>query len=237
LPSHTLNGVRPRSRSALLAVAAALAAAPTLALILNGCSGGSLYTSSSSAGPSSSATSTGSSPITSTFDGAALPANGPPHDFTLTDESEEGDLVSLSEYHGQVVVLAFLYSTCGPTCIVIAQQIRGALDELGTHPPHPVPVLFVSADPAADTPARVRAFLRAVSLTGRVHYLTGSLAQLRPIWRSYGATPASAGRAAFDNYASVLLLDSSGRERVLFQSEQLTPESLAHDIRRLQSQP
>jgi len=45
------------------------------------------------------------------------------------------------------------------------------------------------------------------------------------------------GRAAFDNYASVLLLDSSGRERVLFQSEQLTPESLAHDIRRLQSQP
>jgi protein SCO1/2 len=225
--------MRPRSRSALLAVATALAVALMLALILNGCSGGSPDTSSSS-GPSSSATSTGSSLITSTFDGAALPANGPPHDFTLTDESEGGGLVSLSEYRGQVVVLAFLYSTCGPTCIVIAQQIRGALDELGAHP---VPVLFVSADPAADTPAHVRAFLRDVSLTGRVHYLTGSLAQLRPIWRSYGVTPASAGRAAFDNYASVLLLDSSGRERVLFQSEQLTPESLAHDIRRLQSQP
>jgi len=239
LPSHTLNGVRPRSRSAPLAVATALALAVALALalILNGCSGGSLDTSSPSSGPSSSATSTGSSLTTSNFDGAALPANGPPHDFTLTDESEEGEeggLVSLSEYRGQVVVLAFLYSTCGPTCIVIAQQIRGALDELDAHP---VPVLFVSADPAADTPARVRAFLRAVSLTGRVHYLTGSLAQLRPIWRSYGVTPASAGRAAFDNYASVFLLDSSGRERVLFQSEQLTPESLAHDIRRLQSQP
>jgi protein SCO1/2 len=225
--------MRPRSRSAPLAVATALAIALALALVLNGCSGGSPDTSSAS-GSASSATSTGSSSNTSSFDGAALPANGPPHDFTLTDESAEGGLVSLSEYRGRVVVLAFLYSTCGPTCIVIAQQIRGALDELGAHP---VPVLIVSADPAADTPAHVRAFLRDVSLTGRVHYLTGSLAQLRPIWRSYRVTPASAGRAAFDNYASVLLLDSSGRERVLFQSEQLTPESLVHDIRRLQSQP
>ena len=65
------------------------------------------------------------------FDGAALPAIVA-HDFTLTDQY--GHLVSLSDYRGQVVVLAFLYSTCGPTCIVIAQQIRGALDELASTP-------------------------------------------------------------------------------------------------------
>ena len=52
-------------------------------------------------------------------------------------------------------MLAFLYSTCGATCVLIAQQIRGALDEL----PRPVPVLIVSADPRADTPARVKRFL------------------------------------------------------------------------------
>ena len=140
--------------------------------------------------------------------------------------------MSLSSYRGQVVVLAFLYSTCGPTCIVIAQQIRGALDEL----PRPVPVLIVSADPTADTPLRVRRFLAHVSLTGRVHYLTGSPAQLRAVWHAYGVTPASAGRAAFDNFASVFLIDPSGFERVIFGMEQLTPEGLAHDIRRLQSE-
>jgi hypothetical protein len=33
----------------------------------------------------------------------------------------------------------------------------------------------------------------------------------------------------------VLLLDRAGRERVLFGIEQLTPESLAHDIGKLQA--
>ena len=46
--------------------------------------------------------------------------------------------------------------------------------------------------------------------------------------------PASAGRREFDKYASVLLIDPEGRERVLFEQEQLTPESLAHDIGKLQ---
>jgi protein SCO1/2 len=176
-------------------------------------------------------------PSASGFDGAALPANIRAHEFTLTSLSaptgqHAGEPVSLSAYRGQVVVLAFLYSTCGATCILIAQQIRGALDELGGDP---VPVLIVSADPAADTPASVNRFLAQVSLTGRVHYLTGSKAQLRGVWHAYGAIPASAGRAAFADSASVFLIDTSGNERVLFPVEQLTPEGLAHDIRRLQS--
>ena len=74
-----------------------------------------------------------------------------------------------------------------------------------------------------------------MSLTGRVHYLTGSSAQLRPIWRAYRVHPASAGRVAFDRFAFLLLLDARGRERVLFEPEQLTPEALAHDIRKLQA--
>jgi protein SCO1/2 len=208
------------------AIAVALA---IVALLLGGCSGESPPAGS----PSS--TGTGASAPTSSssgFDGAELPA-GPAHEFTLPDLTSGGRAVSLSQYRGQVVILAFLYSTCGATCVVIAQQIRGALDEL----PRRVPVLLVSADPRADTPARVRRFLTQVSLTGRARWLTGSLEQLQPVWRAYGVIPASAGRAAFDNSASVFLLDRHGRERVLFQSEQLTPESLAHDVRKLQSLP
>ena len=73
--------------------------------------------------------------------------------------------------------------------MVIANQIRGALEEL----PHPPAVVFVSADPAADTPGHVRRFLAQVGLSGRVHYLTGSQAKLAPIWRAYRIVPASAG--------------------------------------------
>jgi protein SCO1/2 len=206
--------MRSPYRFAVPAVALALVVALAIAALLGGSSG-----PSSVSAPSSSAS--------SGFDGAALAGEQRPRDFTLSDQS--GRRVSLRSYRGRVTILAFLYSTCGPTCILIAQQIRGALDEL----PRPAPVLLVSADPAADTPARVRRFLAQVSLTGRVRYLTGSLTTLQAIWRAYRTVPASAGRAAFDRAATVRLLDSSGRERVLFGLEQLTPEGLAHDVRKL----
>jgi protein SCO1 len=167
-------------------------------------------------------------PATGTgFAGAALPASLPAHDFTLADQA--GHRVSLAGYRGQVVILAFLSSTCGATCNLIAQQIRGALDEL----PRPVPVLFVSVDPRADTGARVRRFLERVALSGRARYLSGSPAVLKPIWRAYGIVPLTSDRAAFERAASVLLLDRNGRERVIFGVEQLTPEGVAHDVRKL----
>jgi protein SCO1 len=169
------------------------------------------------------------------FDGAALPAGIAASSFTLSDE--HGHRVSLGEYRGRVVVLTFLYSGCGATCIVIAQQIRGALDELQQqHAPTPA-VLIVSVDPRSDTPARVAHFLAATSLSGRVEYLTGSSQRLAAVWHAYAVTPAAAGAAAFDRVASVLLIDPRGEKRVLFESEQLTPETLSHDIGLLDGAP
>lgn len=222
----------PRARITLLALTTVIVVAFTVAVLLD-------RPARHSQGLSSTGVSTGAStgaPSASGFDGAALPAHVRARAFTLTDllastTRSDRRTVSLSAYRGQVVVLAFLYSTCGSTCTVIAQQIRGALDDL----PRPVPVLIVSADPSADTPARVRRFLAQVSLTGRVRYLTGSPAQLRAVWHAYGALPASAGHAAFDNSASVFLIDPTGFERVLFGVEQLTPDSLVHDIGKLQA--
>jgi cytochrome oxidase Cu insertion factor (SCO1/SenC/PrrC family) len=128
-----------------------------------------------------------------------------------------------------VAIVAFVYSTCGATCVVIAQQLRGALDELR----RAVPVLLISADPAADTPARIRHFLSRVSLRGRASYLSGSPAELRAVWRGFRVVGASADPAAFERTASVFLIDRTGRERVIYQLEQLTPEAVAHDVRKL----
>jgi protein SCO1/2 len=172
------------------------------------------------------------------FDGGLLPAGLAPHEFTLTDQY--GRRIRLSELRGRVVILAFLYSTSKTTAPLIAQQIRGALDELEPHRAKDstpsVPALAVSVDPAADTPAHVRAFLQANSLTGRLEYLTGTPAQLRAVWRAYTVIPASAGPLNYERGAFVLLLDKRGAERVEFSLESLTPEGLAHDVRELQGE-
>jgi protein SCO1 len=222
--SHTLCAVaraRPHGRSspgrasALLAGAVFLLALATTAI--TGCGGGS-------GGAAAVGTSSHSG-----FDGGLLPAGLKPHGFTLTDQY--GRRVSLSHWHGQVVILAFLYSSSKATAPLIAQQVRGALDEL--HPA--VPAIAISVDPRADTSTRVRTFLRANGLSGRLEYLTGSPAQLRGVWRAYHVVPAAAGEGAYERGAFVLILDRNGAERVEFSLEELTPEALAHDVRRLEA--
>jgi protein SCO1/2 len=213
------------STSSIAVRAGCVCLALALVLAASACSSSSSSPASTASSPA--ADSPASTPGASGFDGAAIPPGAPARDLTLTDQ--QGARVSLASTRGKVAILAFPYTTCGDTCVVIAEQIRGALDELG----RPVPVLLVSADPQADTPARIKRFLARTSLTGRVQYLTGSLAQLQPVWRSFHVVPASAGKAAFANSASVFLLDRDGRERVIFQLEQLTPEALAHDVRKL----
>jgi protein SCO1 len=161
--------------------------------------------------------------------GAALPGRPLAPAFTLTDQ--DGRRVSLSDIRDRVVLLSFMYSTCGAPCVLIAQQVRGALDQLGGGP-RPA-VLIVSSDPAADTPASVRRFLVQAALAGRATYLSGTPAQMRAAWRSYPALAHGAGTRAAGRFAQVMLIDRHGVERVLYGPEQLTPESLAHDLRAL----
>jgi protein SCO1/2 len=149
-------------------------------------------------------------------------------EFHLRDQ--DGRAADLREYRGKVVVLTFLYSTCQDTCPVTAQQIRGAMDRLG----HDVPALAVSVDPANDDPQNAKAFLAKQTLTGRMRFLLGTRAQLAPVWKAYGIQPQGKG---FEHSAYVLLIDKRGRQRISFPTSDLTPEALAHDIRRLQAEP
>ena len=161
------------------------------------------------------------------FAGAVRPAI-PPKDFRLRDQ--DGEPASLSALRGRVVVLTFLYTTCRDTCPLTATQIRGALDDLDRD----VPALAVSVDPANDTPERARRFLFKRGLSGdRMRFLLGTRAQLARVWKAYGIRPQG---EAFDHTAYVLLVDKRGRQRIGFPVAEVTPEGLAHDIRRLQAE-
>ena len=185
-------------------------------------------------GGGSSNSSTSSATQNGGFDGAAFPPGVLARNFTLTNQ--RGQRVSLSAYRGKVVVLAFLSSDCR-TCLLVADQVRATLDELesvaGASPD--VSTIFVSTDPPADTHARVGHFLGETSLSGRVEYLTGTPKELQPIWKAYAIPPVSAGKSASEEGTTVLAIGREGIERVGFGLEQLTPESLAHDIRLLAS--
>lgn len=170
--------------------------------------------------------------LTDGFAGSLLPPSIPPADFALQDQ--DGKQVRLSDYAGKVVILTFIYSTCQDTCPLIAQEIRGALDQLH----QTVPALAVSVDPAEDTPLNARRFLVKQSVAGRLRFLLGTQQRLAPIWRAYGIRPQRATQSTrSDHSVDTVLLDRTGRPRVGYQADELAPEPLAHDIRRLMAEP
>jgi protein SCO1 len=156
--------------------------------------------------------------------GAVRPPRARAVDFRLRDQ--DGRTATMREYRGGTVVVTFLYSTCRDTCPLTAQQIRGALDDLG----HDLPVLAISVDPAGDTRPHVARFLVEQHLTGRMRYLVGTRAQLAPVWRAYGIQPQGQG---YEHTASTVIVDGDGAQRVGYLTDQLTPEALADDLRAL----
>ncbi len=89
---------------------------------------------------------------------------------------------------GKPVIVAFLYSTCEDTCPIQAQQIKGALNELGTD----YPALAVSVDPANDSPRNAKAFNSKQRMTGRLTWVLGQRAAAGAGLEGLRAPPASA---------------------------------------------
>ncbi|HKP20792.1 MAG TPA: SCO family protein [Thermoleophilaceae bacterium] len=159
------------------------------------------------------------------FAGATMPKDTRAPDFELRDE--QGNSVSMRSLRGSPVVVTFLYSHCEDTCPITAQTVRGALDDLG----HDVPAIAISVDPPNDTPASARKFLAQQRTSGRIRFVLGSRAQLRPLWRGFFITPQ---RIKQEHMARITLVDAEGLQRVGYPVSQATPERIAHDLRLLE---
>jgi len=158
------------------------------------------------------------------FEGALMPAGVRAPDFSLRDQ--DGKPVSMRSLRGKPVLVSFLYTTCDDTCPAQAQTMRGALDDLGED----IPALAIAVDPPRDTPERARAFLLKARATGRIDFVLGSRAQLKPLWRAFYIRAQSINQ---EHQARFTLIDKRGFQRVGFPGDQATPETLAHDLKLL----
>ena len=162
-----------------------------------------------------------------TFAGATMPQGLFAPDFGL--RNQDGEPVSMRALRGRPVIVTFLYTHCEDTCPIQAQTVRGALDELG----HDLPALAIAVDPPNDSPPSARKFLAEQRVTGRIDFVLGSRAQLRPVWTGFGVRPQ---RITEEHNARITLVDARGIQRVGYPGSEATPERLAHDLRLLESE-
>ena len=161
------------------------------------------------------------------YAGSRLPDGVRAPSFRLTDE--RGEPVAMSDFRGQPVIVTFLYTNCEDTCPPAAQQVKGALNDLGRD----VPALAIAVDPPRDTPGSARAFLGDARMLGRMRFVLGSREELEPVWRGFAVRPQS---PAQEHQARIVLVDPRGFQRIAFPVDQATPERIAHDVRLLERQ-
>jgi protein SCO1 len=169
------------------------------------------------------------SPFRSEFEGAEFGTPKQLADFALRDQ--RGDVVRFSSQQGKVVLVTFLYTNCPDVCPLIAENLNGALRELGSDRDS-VRVLAVSVDPQGDTPKRVRSYARRHHLQPEFHYLIGSQQELSPVWKAYDVTAIARNPELVDHSAFTLLVDRKGLARAVYDAT-VRSKAVVHDVRLL----
>ena len=145
--------------------------------------------------------------------GSSLPLNFPAKGFQLTDT--RGRTVSLASLRGKVVLLTFLDPVCTTDCPLIAQEFRAAGQLLGAAAKQ-VELVAIATNPVYYQVAYTQAFDRQEHL-GQVPgwlYLTGTLPQLKQVWKDYGITAEVLPAGSMIGHQDVAyVIDQAGRVR------------------------
>ncbi len=146
--------------------------------------------------------------------GTALSRPAP--DFTLTDQF--GKPVSLREFRGKVVILAFNDSECTTICPLTTTAMTDAKAMLGAAGSR-VQLLGIDANPKATTVHDVLSYSSLHGLLREWRFLTGSLKHLKRVWASYGIEVAIE-RGQVDHTPALFVIGPDGRLRRLYLTQQ-----------------
>lgn len=153
-------------------------------------------------------------------------------DFALPDQN--GQMRSLKDFAGKVVVVFFGYTQCPDVCPTTLQELAQVKQSLGADGDK-LQAVFVTIDPARDTPELLKAYM--ANFDPSFIALRGSDAQTAAIAKEFkiyykkvdGQTPTS---YTMDHSAGSYLFDPAGRLRI-YSRYGSGPDAVAADVRSL----
>jgi len=157
---------------------------------------------------------------------AAAAVGGP---FQMVDQT--GRPVDERLLKGKWTAIFFGYTYCPDVCPTTLQALAAAQDQLGPKS-RDLQVVFVSVDPARDTPAQLKAYLSAGAFPKGVIGLTGTPEQVAAMAKAYHAfyEKAGEGETYLVNHSTpTYLMDPRGGfNRVIPYN--LPPDEIARQI-------
>ncbi len=158
-------------------------------------------------------------PAVSAYEGTRLDGAAP--GFRLVDQS--GSVVSLSDFHGKVVVLTLLDPDCTDVCPLYAYQFKLAYQSLGADAANVV-FLAINANNKKTAVKDVSAATRkwGVAKIPSWHFLTGSPAELESVWAAYsvlGSGPPKPDKPGEMTHSpAIFVIDWAGQRRWFFST-------------------
>ncbi len=150
--------------------------------------------------------------------------------FALVDQN--GTPRTDTDFHGRTLLVYFGFTHCPDVCPTTLAVVAGALEQLGPVGQHLIPI-FVSVDPARDTPAVLKPYL--ASFGPRFVGLTGSAQAIEAIKKDYRVyavrEPLEGGGYAMTHSNTLYLIGPNGKFITHFD-ETLGPEKLAEALRK-----
>jgi cytochrome oxidase Cu insertion factor (SCO1/SenC/PrrC family)/thiol-disulfide isomerase/thioredoxin len=140
------------------------------------------------------------------------PLSGAAPDFTLSDQF--GKPVSLHSFRGKVVILAFNDSECTTVCPLTTSamlQAKAMLGKAGSQ----VQLLGVDANPHAISLENVWSYSELHGMLHDWHFLTGSLPQLKRVWKQY-AIEAAVQAGEITHTPALFVIDPQGRKAKVY---------------------
>ena len=147
-------------------------------------------------------------------------------------DGSNGGKLSLGDQLGKVVIVEFGYTYCQEVCPITLAHLTEAYKKLGSAASG-VQLIYVTVDPARDSPERLREHLAAFNpgFLGA----TGSPDELQAVQKAYGVvakqvvSPNPALGYAVDHSSSLFLVDRQGKLRGLVPFG--TPvDDIVHDL-------
>lgn len=150
--------------------------------------------------------------------------------FSLVDQS--GKTVTDADFRGRYMLVYFGYTYCPDVCPAGLQVMAAALDKLGAKAERVAPV-FITLDPARDTPARLGEYVK--SFDPRLVGLGGSeeaLAKVAKAYRVYSkkiVDPKAPADYTLDHSSIIYLMDPKG-EFVMHFTHATNPDTIAERL-------
>lgn len=154
-------------------------------------------------------------------------------DFTLT--ADDGRPVTGDSFSGHTAFVYFGYTHCPDVCPETMARLMQVIAKLGPDAKN-VRILFISVDPARDTPQALHAYVDAFDPQHAVG-LTGTDRQIKSIARRYRVAYQTEQRDPDGGYevthsSAVYVFDARGRARLL-ATDNDAPDVIAQDVRRV----